>query len=39
MDKVLILFTMEGCPFCDIMKEQLNELEEEKQKIANSFFS
>ena len=27
MDKVLILFTMEGCPFCDIMKEQLNELD------------
>ena len=27
MDKVLILFTMKGCPFCDIMKEQLNELD------------
>jgi glutaredoxin len=24
MDKLLILFTMKGCPFCEIMKEQLN---------------
>lgn len=24
MDKLLILFTMEGCPFCEIMKEQLD---------------
>jgi len=24
MDKLLILFTMEGCPFCQIMKEQLD---------------
>lgn len=23
MSKLLILFTMKGCPFCDIMKEQL----------------
>lgn len=23
MDKVLILFTMKGCPFCDTMKEKL----------------
>jgi glutaredoxin len=25
MDKVLILFTMKGCPFCEMMKEQLKE--------------
>jgi glutaredoxin len=25
MDKLLILFTMEGCPYCDMMKEQLTE--------------
>ena len=25
MDKLLILFTMEGCPFCQIMKDRLNE--------------
>ena len=25
MDKLLILFTMEGCPFCSMMKEKLNE--------------
>jgi glutaredoxin len=24
MDKILILFTMEGCPYCDMMKEQLD---------------
>jgi glutaredoxin len=23
MDKILILFTMEGCPYCDQMKEKL----------------
>ena len=23
MDKLLILFTMKGCPYCDMMKEQL----------------
>ena len=27
MDKLLILFTMEGCPYCDMMKEQLTELD------------
>jgi glutaredoxin len=29
MDKLLILFTMKGCPYCDMMKEQLiqNEIE------------
>ena len=27
MDKLLILFTMEGCPFCQIMKDRLNEEE------------
>ena len=25
MDKVLILYTMKGCPFCDMIKTQLNE--------------
>lgn len=25
MDKLLILYTMEGCPFCSMMKEKLNE--------------
>lgn len=25
MDKLVILFTMNGCPFCDMMKEQLIE--------------
>jgi glutaredoxin len=25
MDKVLVLFTMEGCPYCVEMKEKLNE--------------
>jgi glutaredoxin len=25
MDKLLILFTMEGCPYCEIMKTQLKE--------------
>jgi glutaredoxin len=25
MSKLLILFTMKGCPFCDVMKEQLKE--------------
>lgn len=25
MDKVLILFTMKGCPFCDLFKGQLKE--------------
>lgn len=25
MDKLLILFTMKGCPYCDEMKEKLNE--------------
>ena len=25
MDKILILFTMKGCPYCEIMKESLNE--------------
>ncbi len=25
MDKLLILFTMKGCPYCDMMKEQLIE--------------
>ena len=25
MDKLLIVFTMKGCPFCDMMKEQLVE--------------
>ena len=23
MDKLLVLFTMKGCPFCDMMKEKL----------------
>lgn len=27
MDKILILFTMKGCPFCEMMKEQLKESE------------
>jgi len=27
MDKVVILYTMEGCPYCLIMKDKLNELE------------
>ncbi len=26
MDKFLVIFTMKGCPFCEIMKGQLNEL-------------
>jgi glutaredoxin len=25
MDKLLILYTMQGCPFCSMMKEKLNE--------------
>ena len=25
MDKLLIVFTMEGCPFCQIMKDKLKE--------------
>jgi len=25
MDKLLVLFTMKGCPYCDMMKEQLIE--------------
>lgn len=27
MDKLLILYTMKGCPFCEMMKEQLKESE------------
>jgi glutaredoxin len=27
MDKLLIVFTMKGCPFCDMMKDKLNENE------------
>jgi len=26
MEKVLVLFTMDGCPYCNIMKNNLNEL-------------
>jgi len=26
MDKVVVLFTMEGCPYCVQMKEELNKL-------------
>jgi glutaredoxin len=25
MDKVVVLFTMKGCPYCEQMKEQLKE--------------
>ena len=25
MDKILVVFTMKGCPFCDMLKEKLNE--------------
>jgi glutaredoxin len=25
MDKLLILYTMDGCPFCGMMKDKLNE--------------
>ncbi len=25
MDKLLILYTMDGCPFCTMMKDKLNE--------------
>ena len=25
MDKLVILYTMNGCPFCEMMKEQLKE--------------
>ena len=25
MDKLLVLFTMKGCPWCDLMKNKLNE--------------
>jgi glutaredoxin len=25
MDKLVVLFTMNGCPFCDMMKSQLTE--------------
>lgn len=25
MDKIVILYTMDGCPFCSMMKEKLNE--------------
>lgn len=27
MDKMLILFTMKGCPYCDTMKESLDKLD------------
>ena len=27
MDKILILFTMEGCPYCEMMKEQLDAID------------
>lgn len=27
MDKVVILYTMKGCPFCDMIKNQLTENE------------
>ena len=27
MDKLVILFTMEGCPYCEMMKEQLDKAE------------
>ena len=27
MTKLVILFTMKGCPFCDMMKDKLNENE------------
>jgi glutaredoxin len=27
MDKILILFTMEGCPYCEMMKEQLDDID------------
>jgi glutaredoxin len=26
MDKLLVVFTMKGCPYCDEMKEKLNEV-------------
>ena len=26
MDKLLVVFTMKGCPYCDIMKESLDKL-------------
>lgn len=26
MDKLVVVFTMEGCPFCDIMKDKLDEM-------------
>lgn len=25
-DKYIVLYTMDGCPYCDMMKDQLNEL-------------
>lgn len=25
MDNLIVVFTMEGCPFCEMMKNQLNE--------------
>ena len=25
MDKVVIVYTMKGCPYCEMIKEQLNE--------------
>jgi glutaredoxin len=25
MDKLVVVFTMDGCPFCDMMKNQLKE--------------
>jgi glutaredoxin len=25
MDKIVILYTMDGCPFCSMMKDKLNE--------------
>jgi glutaredoxin len=27
MDKILILFTMDGCPYCEMMKEQLDAID------------
>jgi glutaredoxin len=27
MDKILIIFTMEGCPYCEMMKEQLDAID------------
>ena len=37
MDKILILFTMEGCPYCEMMKEQLDDIQGTTEALENSY--